>query len=450
MSDTGDKVKEGEIEELDGENVEKEKQPVDAIVEVRTPQDENDNNQELSKNTNGKLHSNIEGDMEDPAQQVAFLVQGLSTREKRRTFTMLEPELQSFLTSTMIDTGDNSAREPPAERKQQPETLYTSGGEVTLGANSSVSKIVFQAPRVPTTKLRLFSGVTPAPKGEVDFRTWSRAAKRLSKKTDLTDEEKCERLQNSLLDPALSIVQAELDAAHTSKVISLLEKNYEEVKDVRELLNEFHNSNQLPSEKSSEFANRLYLQLQELQRRRAAIDLDVDLLKQFIYGCSDESLVLKLRLEERDEDHDPPDYGSLLLSIRREEARRERKRTVAKQARAQQMSETASKRTGGDEYADAACALRKEVTSLRAEVAQLKQQRAPEPVAQVSVPVYRPTENQGKSSNQKRGLNFCFQCGQDSHKVYTCSNTPNPALVAQKFQEVRKWRQQQENKQGSR
>ena len=406
----------------------------------------------LGKDANTHLPSgsNIEEKEDDdpePCEQIKFMVEGLSVRQKRRTLQMLQPLISPLLSSTMAD--GNTQGEQSSTKDKQDETLYTSGGEVTLGVNSSVSKIVFQAPRPQTFKLRLFSGTVPVPKGEVDYRTWNSAARRLKKKDDLAEEEKCEKLQNSLLDPALSLVCTALDCGNTGKVLSLLAKAYDDVKSVRDLQNEYQSSIQKLDESCSDFLTRLYLLLQEVNRKGIVDYFDSELLKQFIYGCSDESLVLKLRLEEKDEMCSPPDYGALLLSIRKEESRRRaRKQTAQQRARVQQVKDVdSSAGTSGNTVATSA--LHKEVKSLREEVAFLKQQQEPAPPLQQQTRLPPPKQqSQGKSTNERVSLHFCFQCGLEGHKIWTCGNPANPNLVANKFAMVKM--QKQGNWQGSR
>ena len=50
-------------------------------------------------------------------------------------------------------------------------------------------------------------------------------------------------------------------------------------------------------------------------------DGNSQLFQQFLYGCHDDTLIMKLRLEEK---QDYPDYGALLLVICKEEAKRTR------------------------------------------------------------------------------------------------------------------------------
>ena len=234
--------------------------------------------------------------------------------------------------------------------------------------------------------------------------------------------------------------------------MSLLSKAYDDVKDVRDIRNEYHASVQLQTEQCSDFLTRLYLLLHEVNRKCEVDDFDGELLKQFIYGCNDDSLVLKLRLEEKDDMGDPPDYGSLLLSIRREEAKRTRKKPAPK-ARVQQLEVVDVQQEADTE----AASLKKEVESLRKEVAHLKQQRSqqltsqptqPQQSAHANRPTAQQSEGSGKHASEKPRLNFCFQCGLEGHKAWTCKNEANPVLVTEKFQLVKKKRQ--ENMQGSR
>ena len=331
---------------------------------------------DAGKNTNASLpFTGIEGNPDDTCEQIAFMVSQLSHREKRKTLQLLGPDFAPLQSSTHMQvdesghSGSDESRSKPAAASQ--DTLYTSGREVNLAPNTSVSKIVFQAPHTNLPKLRLFSGTEPVPKGEVDFRSWISAARRLKKREDLDNEEKCEKLQNSLLSPALKLVRSALDESKPGKVLSLLSKAYDDVKDVRDIRNEYHASVQLQTEQCSDFLTRLYLLLHEVNRKCEVDDFDGELLKQFIYGCNDDSLVLKLRLEEKDDMGDPPDYGSLLLSIRREEAKRTRKKPAPK-ARVQQLEVVDVQQEAETE----ATALKKEVESLRKEVAHLKQQRS--------------------------------------------------------------------------
>ena len=287
----------------------------------------------------------------------------------------------------------------------------------------------------------------------MDYRTWQKAVSRLCAAQDVSEVEKITRIQNSLVKPALDLAQRTLGPGSTSKVTSLLEKVYGSVDDPHELLNAFHNTLQ-GKQKSSEYLTQLYLLLGELQHQ-GVVDVHQAssyLLKQFIYGCHDETLILKLRLEGKESN--PPDYGSLLLAILKEEAMRTRKQVAAKMAKAQQVSEVAAE---GSRMVDA---LRKEVESLKkelkaerekpyaAELNELRHEVTQLKHCQVSSEVKQESRTQSRQSSQpatRRKLRFCFKCGLDNHTVWSCRNDANPQLVCRRFQEAK----QQENGKGS-
>ena len=187
-------------------------------------------------------------------------------------------------------------------------------------------------------------------------------------------------------------------------------------------------------EQASEYLNRLYLMLEELKQRHV-VEVDEGpsiLLKQFVYGCSDESLVLKLRLEEKE--LNPPDYGTLLLALRREEAKRTRKQLAQKFARTQQL--TVEKETT-------------ELAQVKMEMAALKLQFAEstrgsqkpfqvEGTYKESASACTPSNFKTDGKDTKKRLCFCFKCGADGHVVWKCSSLPNPELVCKKFEDARK------------
>jgi len=282
---------------------------------------------------------------EDEGNQILFMVQNLSPVQRRRTLLQLQP----LLSSTVVDQSDTNT------------SVITSSGEVTLASGSS--RILIQTSTQVGSKLKSFSGILPVPNGQFDFKTWIQAATRLTKNVSISNSEQLTLIQNSLLKPALDVVQSTLDSGSTCDVLKLLEQVYGNVDDPRDLLNNFNSTLQNPKERCSEYLSRLYLLLDDLLRQSiiALADARLTLLKQFIFGCFDDTLLLKLRLEETGQNQ--PDYGTFLLSIRREEARKTR-RQVAARVKAQQVTVTNSE---VDE-------LKHEISNLKKEVATLKLQ----------------------------------------------------------------------------
>lgn len=365
-----------------------------------------------------------EGGGDEEGNQILFMLDRLSPIQRRRTLLLLRP----LLSSTVVDQDIPKPTEQEASNTNADvnvntsnTSVLTSTGEVTLASGSS--RILIQTSSTQSSvKLKSFSGILPVPNGQIDFRTWHQAATRLSKNSSFSEIEQLSRIQNSLLKPALDVVQSSLDLGSTSDVLKLLDQVYGNVDDPRDLLNNFNSSCQNAKERCSEYLSRLYLLLDELLRLSivAVADARLTLLKQFIYGCSDDTLLLKLRLEEKE--HNPPDYGSLLLSIRREEAKRTR-RQVAARVKTQQVSVENSEVE----------ALKCEVNTLKQEVASLKLQQQ-----------HVTAENHGEQTGDryagarpKKRFGFCFRCGKQGHSVWNCRNDPNPTLVTKLFENAK-------------
>ena len=367
---------------------------------------------EVVENGN-KSGSAIETSETDESEQILYMIQNLSAREKRKTLLQLQP----LMSSTLVDSASTTVRKVPEK-----EDASTSQNSSTIIVKSRGNPI--------NPKLRVFSGITPTPTGHVSFHTWHKAATRLCRNAELADEEKIALIHNGLCQPALDLAQPALDSGLPTGVLSLLENVYGSVEDPRDLLNDFNATTMNSKEKPSDYLNRLYLKLEELKDRKiiTVSDGPMVLLRQFNYGCIDDSIILKLRLEEKEDD--PPDYGSLLLALRKEEAKRTKKTLVQKYARSQAMTQKED---------DDMIKLRKEVEALKAQLAQAKPKS---PSKETSPPKEQmkktsTTSKSDQSQGAKKKLRFCFKCGEDGHVVWKCNNPPNTDLVSKKFEDAR-------------
>lgn len=251
-------------------------------------------------------------------------------------------------------------------------------------------------------KLRNFSGKKPVPAGEVDFETWSLQAKQVLEE-DINEVSKKRCLTNSLLRPAIDIC---LNIDTSQQIFETLKIVFGRVADGRELYVQFLSKFQESKETSSEYLQRLYLELLTIEERRGitADSLPKELLQQFIRGSRDENLIFRLKLEEKTDD--PPSFADLLLSIRKEETRcNEKKTRLGTNARA--ASQTTS-----------------EESTLKAQVKLLTEKI--EKMEAKSKPVTR------KDKDTKSKV-FCYNCGYDGHKNKTCRKSPNPQLVQKKL-----------------
>ena len=163
------------------------------------------------------------------------------------------------------------------------------------------------------------------------------------------------------------------------------------------------------------------------------------MIKQFNQGCVDETLITRLRLEEKESS--PPDFATLLMMVRKEEAKRTKKMLLLKMAKSQQVQA-------------AEPSVNKEMETLRRELASLKEQVSgrkhegevsmAEEVRQLrhdvsnmchSVPKQVvPAMKQIPNPKLPR-RRFCFKCGEFGHMVWDCKNGANPLLVTKRFEE---------------
>ena len=291
--------------------------------------------------------------------------------------------------------------------------------------------VVESSARPVPRKLRLFSGKSTAPSGEIDFASWRVSVTQLMDDDSVSDADKKKIILQNLLRPALDAVRS-CDSARD--ILDILDNMYGSVVDGDDLLIQFHTTYQGPKESSSDFLQRIYLLLMETVEKCGATVTSSPklLLKQFIRGCVDDSLVLRLKLE--DQLDAPPSFAHLLLSVRKEESKAvERKLRLKAAGRVSSVVEAPSESA--------------EVKELRVKVAQLESQ-----VHQLSTPsksaspveasssrddgVDSTAPSSGKSKPRKfKRFYFCYRCGKEDHGLKTCTEECNPVLVQQKLEQ---------------
>ncbi len=129
---------------------------------------------------------------EDVTDQLVFMVQSLTGSQRRRTMQKLKPILASTLLNGISDESfTESCSDGNDAQKSSPQavnTMMTNNGEITLSSGTSKIHITTgNASHTFVSKLRAFSGVTPTPCAQVDFRTWYKATKRLMNDKTVSD-----------------------------------------------------------------------------------------------------------------------------------------------------------------------------------------------------------------------------------------------------------------------
>lgn len=350
------------------------------------------------------------------------------------------------------------------------------------------------------SKIRTFSGRLPRPNGEVDYETWRTQVDLLLSDSSLTDALKVRKILESLLSPASEVVKPLGVTASPSTYVTQLDSAFGVVEDGEELFTAFLGSNQNSGEKPSAFLTRLHSLLIRVISRGGASASNVNelLLKQFIRGCWDQSLIISLQLEAKKSI--PPSFPELLLMLRTEEDRRSAKLDRMKRhlgaTKAAAHAHSVFSMSTFDQTPlgtpnsteNETVKLEQKVNELTKQVEKLSQNpkntasntepvivkpqtvkpKANETVnlesqiAELTKQVQMLVQNQRQSTkteesvskelltvNSKHPRNFvkvpgtprawfCFRCGEDNHIAASCTNDPNPTLVREKNAELKK------------
>ena len=286
----------------------------------------------------------------------------------------------------------------------------------------------------------------------MEFETWRLQVRQLvdEAEDDLSNKQIRRIIIQSLQRPALDTVKTHTGS--TQQLLEILDNLYGSVVDSQELLIQYYSKYQVEKESASTYLQRLYLLATEVADKGGVTVGNIPelLLRQFIRGSHNEILIQKLDLEELVDE--PPSFAELLLSMRKEEARRTEKRLRLKSSG--RVATVASVVVNPEcSKSDHLVADQKEMTDLRTRLAELEAQvhqqhksasnipscsRNSEPHqdpegAVVSVPDKSRTFHMGKATNRSKRKCFCYRCGEDGHCANSCQKVPNPELVQQKL-----------------
>lgn len=272
-------------------------------------------------------------------------------------------------------------------------------------------------------KLKVFSGEKKPRSGEQDYRQWRRSAVRILEDEELSDSRKKKIILDSLQGKADDIVDFHRDE-NVSQILKILDANYKNLVDGDDLLADFYQMFQEESQNASDFLSDLYVELVEVVKEGGTSLLQSEklLMKQFVRGCRDDSLVTKLELEKRF--NNPIQFPELMSMVRREEARRtERKLRLKKSAQSR-----------------AATAENVEFLQLQGKVLELesKCQSMQLNVAADSETVQlqqRISKLEEELEKVRKHSFFCYKCGIDNHIASECKNAPNKPLVRLKLEQ---------------
>lgn len=304
-------------------------------------------------------------------------------------------------------------------------TRVSHGGSTTIPTPLGGSSIVIENAAGPPRRLRLFSGKTPVPNGEVDYEDWRLCAKQMLDNTR-NESEKKRTLMDSLLRPALSLV-SHLGGAPADQIFAELELIYGKVHDKFGVMAAVHSTLMLNKEKPSQYLQRIYTVVTEAADCGAIERSEVvrNTISQFRVGLLNEPLAATLRLQELE--NNPPPFARLMQTVRKEETlQAERDAHRARSVKVQQMTcdptppaLPSPKQTRKAD--DSIQVLQQQLVAQGEELKKLRSQFG----------------NQGskqQKSSKSKFKGFCYNCGKDHHKSHECNSPSNPEYVQQRLQ----------------
>jgi len=314
------------------------------------------------------------------------------------------------------------AKEKSGRHSEVREELASSEGHVGTAQVQGTATIPTVNVETSSKRIKMFSGSTKPANGELDFKHWKRAADRILEDVDLTVSQKRRIILQSLTGHAEDSIDLHRGLP-CAELIEILDKIYGDTVDGGDLLADFFQMLQGVNESAGEYLNRLFLHLSEVIKHDGLKmqDLPKALLRQFVRGTSDESLLIKLQLDSKLDN--PPSFPELFSLIRTKESRRtERRLRHKKIAKAHSVISSvtdASEKSIKDPVVPIATKSL-EYETLHNEIVGLKQQ------------LQGLRLGTGCESEKSPKFYFCYRCGVDGHYASTCRNKPNNKLVREK------------------
>lgn len=312
----------------------------------------------------------------------------------------------------------------------------------------------------PTRELSLFSGNSPKPSTEVDYGIWRLRAKQALNDPSLSEAQQRRMLLDSLLTPALNVALSIGAQASPSAYLHELDKAYGNVTGGEELYIQFLETHQNSGERASDYLRRLQTLLQEVVEGNgvAKQDADSQLLKQFLRGCWDDSLITTLHLKEPLNvlPKSTLTFSQLLFKIRTFEKEsqlkemRKRRHMGGVPTKVHTKTHIATQESGPSCHNVSPVLDAHNREQLEERIRQLEAELRKNACAQNDHPPrndrpvrkfpYRAKGNPSapsvpvvRTENLTKVGNFCYNCGDDSHMLPQCTNPTDAVLVQKKL-----------------
>lgn len=318
-------------------------------------------------------------------------------------------------------------------------------------------------------RLRTFSGRTPRPSNEVDYDTWRASVELLLQDPAVSDLQRVRKICDSVYPPASDIIKSVSSGSPPGDYVKLLDSAFSTMEDGDELFAKFMGTFQNTGEKPSMYLQRLQVALTLAVKRGGVPPADVNkhLVRQFCRGCWSDALITELQLEQKKQD--PPSFTELLTLLRTKENKNDSKATRMKQhlgANKQHVtvnSQISCSCQEGEvtQLSSVTVQLTKQVAELQSQLATLTDKKQTTKAKNTGVKPQKDNQNtkaEAEPKHKPKALSkqqtvqprpwYCFKCGEDGHIARSCSNEPNPALVADKKRQLQRRQSKWESNDG--
>lgn len=397
----------------------------------------------------------------EEADELCERLRKLPQSARRKTLENFKGEFADFPPSLFQDPPTFSKQDADkAERTgydRRRDTMYIPGGGTTgfqvkdASHKSAVGESHKTNVYVDTQykKIKFFSGKRNPGNGELDYRHWRRAATRIEEDEDMPVSKSKKIILDSLQGRADDIIDFYRDQSiHT--ILEILDANFKYMVDGDDLLADFYQMIQDEKVLASEFLSNLYIELVEVVKEGGANmgQMPRLLLKQFIRGCREDDLLMKLNLDRKLSD--PPAFPFLMSEVRKEEARRTERKLRLRRGRTTQVHAMAASELDQDPQMEA---LQKKVNKLESLCSSLAanataigqalptnppkpEKTSPESEGEAAQIQHRLAQVEQQLKVRSSSL-FCYRCGIDNHLATDCNNPPNKTLVKLKMEQKR-------------
>ncbi|XP_071477707.1 paraneoplastic antigen Ma3 homolog [Diadema antillarum] len=331
----------------------------------------------------------------------------MSQQEEKSDFQAALAKLLGEHGKTLADL----SLDPPVSSQSNPEVT------IPKAVQETIVKHVVTSSSIQRRRLRLFSGRSPVPSGEFDFESWRRPAQQLVEDRDLSDSEKYNRIAESLLPPASDIIWALGKDVTAAECLEGLEKAYGSTTDGDELYLKFSECYQQEHEAAAEYLLRLQSHLSRaLDAGGVAKERGDNVrVQQFLRGCLyNDPLLVALDLKRRST---PPTFVALLQEVRQEEQKQLDKAERRKGGHMGKKKAFSAEQIAASPSDERIAELQKQVMSLQQQLAATTN----------SFPRGPPR------NRRRRRTMFCYNCGEDGHRMEQCEGETNAALVQSKM-----------------